>query len=143
MSTRDAYHRIRRAGYILRVVEVEGEVKLRVSKPPHPAEELRDYIKEHRDELITHIEREMLGTESEVFGIEDRGGSSLNAITTLIVMESLGYSFRVTGVFDQRRIRVNGPRRPSSDLECNIRRNRNGLISLIEEGVSFRKAGAA
>ncbi len=67
MSTRDAYQRIRRAGYILRVVEVEGEVKLRVSKPPHPAEELRDYIKEHRDELITHIGQGILRTESEVF----------------------------------------------------------------------------
>lgn len=57
MSTQGGYRRIRRAGYILRVVEVEGEVKLRVSKPPHPTEELRDYIKEHRDELISHIGR--------------------------------------------------------------------------------------
>ena len=89
MSTRDAYQRIRRAGYILRVVEVEvegeveSEVKLRVSKPPHPAEELRDYIKEHRDELIAHIEQDILRTESEVFafateffGIEDREGAA-------------------------------------------------------------------
>lgn len=83
MSTRDAYQRIRRAGYILCVIEVGGEVKLRVSRPPHPAEELRGYIKEHRDELIAHIERDILRTESEVFvfateffGIEDKEGAA-------------------------------------------------------------------
>lgn len=67
MSTQGVYQRIRRAGYVLRVVEVQGETKLRVSRPPHPAEELRDYIKDHRDELISHIQVDTIVDELEVF----------------------------------------------------------------------------
>lgn len=65
----------------------------------------------------------------------------MNAILTLQELHGLGYRMRL----DSEKIRVKGPCKPSFELEVQIRRNREGLKCLLEEGLPLktRKEGSA